>query len=144
MLKNVTWSEYIICMLVLLFVFYLFVILRYYRTELKRFLSGKGRDNPATDYEPDNLEDYTDDGSFEALEILVSDLRYAVLERAGKGAGKQLLLSQLKERLSHFEDMRNPAYRIAINNYIIQHAKDICGVVFSEEELEAEWGILPR
>lgn len=143
MLKNITWSEYIICMLVLLFVFYLFVILRYYRAELKQFLSGKDKQPTETDYEPEIKDDYPDD-SFEALEMLVNDLRHAVLERAGIGVDKQTLLSQLKERLKDFDGMRRPAYRIAINNYIIGHAKEICGVVFSEEELEAEWGILPR
>lgn len=143
MLKNITWSEYMICMLVLLFVFYLFVILRYYRAELKQFLSSKGKEPSEIGYEPEAADDYPDD-SFEALEMLVNDLRHAVLERAGIGVDKQMLLSQLKDRLKDFDGMRRQAYRIAINNYIIQHAKEICGVVFSEEELEAEWGILPR
>jgi hypothetical protein len=144
MLNNITWSEYIIAMLVLLFVFYLFVILRYYRAELKQFLSGKGKLHPETGYDPGIQEDYSEDSSFEKLELLVNELRDAILKKAGTGADRHMLLTQLKKRLSTYQGMQKPAYRIAINNYIIQHAKEICGVVFSEEELEAEWGIPPR
>jgi hypothetical protein len=144
MLNNITWSEYIIAMLVLLFVFYLFVTLRYYRAELKQFLSGKGKHHPETGFDRGIQEDYPDDSSYEKLELLVNELRDAVLEKAGMGADRHMLLTQLKKRLSTYQGMQKPAYRIAINNYIIQHAKEICGVVFSEEELEAEWGIPPR
>jgi hypothetical protein len=144
MLSKISWSEYITGMLVLLFVYYLFVILKYYRTELKDFASGKLRKKRHQRVEEPVSDFYEEEGTFEALEMIVNDLRYSILERIGKGADRQELLSQMKARLSDYEGMRKPAFRVAINNYIIQHAQEICGVVFSEEELEAEWGILPR
>lgn len=144
MLSKISWSQYIIGVMILLFVFYTFVILKYYRSELKDFISGKLKRNVVPADEEQNLESEENEASFEALEMVVNDLRYSVLEKAGMGADRQSLLTTLKKRLAIYEGMQKAAYRVAVNNYIIQHAKEICGVVFSEEELEAEWGILPR
>jgi hypothetical protein len=144
MLNDVTWSEYIIGVLVLLFVFYLFVILKFYRKELKDFLSGKLKRPAEPGNEEQSVEAFEDDGSFEVLEQVVNELRQDILEKAGTTADREVLLSQMKTRLMRYDGMYRPAYRVAVNDYIMQHAEEICGVVFSEEELEAEWGILPR
>lgn len=132
MLSNVSWSEYLIGIGLLLAAYYLFVILKYYKHELKEIISGKSTKRK----EPENFpERFMQESSFDELETVVNDLRYDILEKAGRGADKQILLSQIKARLANYENLQQPAYRVAINNYIMQHAKEICGVVFSEEEL---------
>ena len=144
MLSKVSWSQYLICIGIVLFVYYVFVILVYYRKELSGTLSSKFKKSNQLAEEGLAGEAYPEDQSFDELEMVVNDLRYAILDPAGKNANKQEVLVQLKNRLADYEGMGRPAFRVSINNYIIQHAKEICGVVFSEEELEAEWGILPR
>lgn len=141
MLSNVSWSEYLIGVGLLLAAYYLFVILKYYRQELKVIVSGKFK-KPK---EPENFpEGFMQESSFDELEMVVNDLRYAILEKAGRGADKQILFDQLKVRLANYKGLHKPAYSIAINNFIMQHAREICGVVFSEEELNDGWrSLLP-
>jgi hypothetical protein len=140
MLSNVSWSEYLIGTGLLLAAYYLFVILKYYRQELKEIVSGKFTKRKQPEYFP---EDFMQENSFDELEMVVNDLRYTILEKAGTGADKQILLDQLKIRLANYKGLDTPAYRAAINNYIMQHAKEICGAVFSEEELNEGWSSLP-
>lgn len=85
-----------------------------------------------------------DSPSFDGLEQVLQDIRYGVLEKAGKNADKSELLTALKERLASYDGLRQPAFRIAISRYLEKYAKEICGVGFSVEELEAVWRSLLR
>jgi len=58
--------------------------------------------------------------------------------------GKDDLLYLLQQRLANYAGLQKPAYRVAINNYIMTNAKEICGVVFNEYELNSAWDRLPR
>ena len=94
----------------------------------------------------DDLSDQAPEAehTFEELEGIVTDIRHSILEVAGKKVSKEELLNQLKLRLAFYGGLRLPAFRIALNNFIIQYAESICGVVFSEDELNAAWETLPR
>ena len=133
MLSNVSWGQYLAGAAILLLVYYLFYILKYHGKDLKNKFSGKGRLNKSVT--PKGSEE----NSIEELEMVVNDLRYAVFDKAGPGADKEQLLHRLQVRLSDYEGLKKPAYRVAINNSCIKQAKEICGVAISEEELNAAW-----
>ncbi len=104
-------------------------------------------------FNPDNEEDEADAGqgnashnihSFDELERLVTEIRHSILDKAGKNISKEALLAQLSERLNNYGGLRQPAYRVALTNFIIEQSENICGVSFSEEELEEAWEKLPR
>lgn len=141
MLSNVSWSEYLVGVGLLVAAYYVFVIFKYYRQELKEIGSGKFAKRKEPECFP---EGFMQESSFDELEMVVNELRYTILEKAGTGADKQILFDQLKVRLANYKGLHKPAYRAAINNFIRQHAKEICGVVFSEEELNDGWrSLLP-
>jgi hypothetical protein len=142
MLSNVSWGEFIEVVVILLVLYYLFIGVKYYREEIKSLLSGKLRKkDKAAVQQPGqaNGKSSTNDPAFDELEAVVNDLRYGVFERAGKSVSKKELLEQLQERLSKYSNLRIPGYKVAINNYIIIHAEEICGIVFSEHELNSAW-----
>lgn len=145
MFNNVSWGVYLGAMVILAAVYYLLIGPRFFRDELKGILNGKlfkrkveEENGPADD------PGAYDTSSMDELEAVVNDLRYAVLEKTGKPADKGELLDQLKNRLAGYEGLNKPAFRVAINNYIIQYAKDICGVTYSEHELNSAWVSLSR
>jgi len=146
MLSNVSWSEYLAAVVILLVLYYVIIGLKYYRKEITSLLSGKlpNKDNTSKNVLKSPEGRQQDAPSFDELEAVVNDLRYSILDKAGNPAIKAELLGQLKQRLASYAGLRRPAYRVAINNYIITHAKEICGVVFSESELEAAWEALLR
>jgi len=146
MLSRVSWSEYAGVVIILLVIYYAFVGIKYYRNEIMTLLSGKlPKKNGTSKKEADQKGDeFSDTSTFDELEMTVNDIRYAILDKAGKQTDKAELSFQLKQRLANYTGLRKPAYRVAINNYIITHAKEICGVVYNADELNAIWDSLPR
>ncbi len=144
MLQNITWSGYLGGVAVLLVCYYLFIGAKYYREEIGKLLKGKLPKRAGTEKETVSKGEQLPDASFDELEAVVNDLRYAVFEKAGKSVSKQELLASLQQRLATYTGLQKQAYRVAMNNFIISHAKDLCGVVFSESELNAAWDALLR
>ena len=146
MLSNVSWSEYVAVIVVLAIVYYLVIGIKYFREEIKALFNGKLKksSHPAKTNAENLINQKAVDASFEELQAVVNDLRYGILDRLGKQADKSQLITLLQDRLAKYEGLNRPAYRVAINNYIIQHAEEICGVAFSEDELNAAWDVLPR
>lgn len=143
MLSNVSWEQFLTGVSLLLLVYYAVIGYRYFRKDIHIFLSGKlHKRSEGVINDPESSVSHPD--SFEELEAIVADLRYAVIERAGKQISKENLLEQLNLRLTGYQGLQKPAFRLAINNAIIVHAKDICGVVLSEYELNSVWDTLPR
>jgi len=148
MFKTITWSNYATALALLIALWYGIILLAYYRKEIFNLISGKYK-IPTRKKKQQSKEDLEetadeDENTFEELEGIVTDIRHGILEEAGKGAGKEVLLTQLKERLANYGGLRQPAFRVAINNFIIQYAESICGVAFSEDELNEAWDTLPR
>lgn len=129
MLEAITWKQFIIGVASATFLWYVAVILIYYRKELIAFI----RRSPGNE-----------DASYDELEDLVLEIRHSILEEAGKDATKQELVELLKARMVSYSGLRVPVLRDALNNRIIKDAEEICGVSFSEQELEQAWIGLPR
>lgn len=146
MLEHITWGEYLTTVALTAGIYYSVVGIKYYRKELKGLLK---RDNNKIDDDHSKVADETPDqedgeGAFEELEELVSGIRFGILEKAGDGATKESLLEEISEKVASFSGLHNPAYRYALTNFIMQQGMVICGIVFSEEELEAVWESLSR
>ncbi|WEK17907.1 MAG: hypothetical protein P0Y49_13980 [Candidatus Pedobacter colombiensis] len=134
MLEAITWKTYLTVILLSVLIYYIMIGSIFYRTEIRNFL--KRHNQKDDDNDSEGAEHFS---SFDQLENVVKDIRHDILEKAGKTASKAELLGQLSERLANYDGLHQPAFRMALNNYIIQHGESICGVVFSEQELEAAW-----
>lgn len=149
MLSKVSWSVYAEVVVILLIIYYVVIGFKYHRTKIKDLLSGKLLKNEQAAKNNDRHEltdaqgNVPDDELYDELETIVNDIRYAILVKAGKAANKAELLLQLQHRLANYSGLRKPAYRIAVNNYIITHAKEICGIDYDAEELNRAWDELP-
>ncbi len=152
MLSNLTWKDYAELLITLTVIYYLIIGFIYYRKDLGRLasarLSAKNRASNAENKEPagevTEIANPYYTPTIDELEELLSDIKTNILERAGISAGKAALLTELKARLANYDGLRQPAYQDALNGYITQHAKELCGVTFSEDELKEEWKKLPR
>lgn len=144
MLNKFTWSDYLSAVAIAVLIYYMVIAALYYRTEIKDIISGKTRLRRKEISDDDTAPGEMEEADFDELEAVVAGLKRSTLEQAGADANKDQLLRQLKQQLANYDGLRRPAYRVAVNHYIIQHAKEICGVAFSEEELDAAWKTLPR
>lgn len=139
MLEQFTWMDFIMMILISVTIYYTFIVAVYYRNNVMRFFKGRGKAELAYGYDEDVVDTFS---GFDELEETVEDIRHKILEKAGKEASKTELLEQIRERLANYDGLRRPAYRIALTNFIIQNAESICGITFSEEELDEEWDSL--
>lgn len=120
----------------------LYFIIKFIRVHWLDFLERLNRKVEL--YESDLLADEQSEQDFlQTLEKLINDLRYNILVKAGKTATKAQLLEAIAEKVANYDGLHHPAFRYALNNYIIHHTQNICGVKIEEEELEALWVDLP-
>lgn len=141
---SITWTNYFLILSAVVAIYYAVILLIYYRAQLSKLLKGKQSD--LLEVVPDS-EDEDGTSGFEGLEQMVEKIRDSMIGMAGEGEGavsKEELIKMLHHHLANYEGLRRPAYRSAVTHYIIDHAKDICGVVFSEEELKVQLAALPR
>ncbi len=145
MLSKISWAEFLSITVILLSLYYTAILILFYRKEISNLLRLKQPQQKQEAIDDEDDQGREDEGSlgFEGLEPVVADIR-GIFEKAGKGASKQLLLQLLQQRLAGYAGLRLPAFRNAINQFIITNAKDFCGVGFSETELDREWKALPR
>lgn len=133
MLSKITWSEYWIAVVLCLIAYYLIVLLKYYGPQVKEFILKQGsKGSTASLYDDSEAE-------INELEDVVRDLRYAIFERAAMPPNKTVILKQLKQRLSGYQGLEKPAFRVALNNQIILQAKEVCGLIISAAELSSNW-----
>ncbi|WP_162903239.1 hypothetical protein [Taibaiella koreensis] len=148
MLQSISWKQYLEAVLILTAIWYLVVGFIYYRKEAKAFIKNgpklPGRKAAAAEeISPEDQFEEDPEAAFTELENIVTDIRHSILEVAGKSANKDKLLRQLQSRLAYYDGLHLPAFRLAINNFIIKNGEEICGLTFSEAELNTAWDELP-
>ncbi|WP_448635375.1 hypothetical protein [Pedobacter panaciterrae] len=152
MLEAITWKEYLVAVTLFVIGYYLIISLLFFRKEMSVTITEKLRPqaennkDAGKDIEEEQLEEkwlgeekLSEENLFDELEEIVTDIRHNILEKAGKEADKDMLLLQLKSRVANYNGLGQPAYRVALNNFIIHHAESICGIVYSKDELDNAW-----
>ena len=142
MLEEITWNSYFSTLTASIIAYYLIIIGLYYPKELRSLISGKSMQfNPTCQQEKErqlSRTDPTDPDRFEELELTVAELQ-GTLGRAGNMTDKNLLLEQLSQVLSSHPGLRDPAYRVAIGNYLSENIPKLPRQQISESELEKIW-----
>lgn len=129
MLEAITWNQYLSCLAAGVSIYYLVIGVYFNKQKIARLIMGK-RDQH--------------EGSLAELDDLVTEIRHSIFEEAGTETTREALLSQLAGRVVHYDGLRTPALRYALNNNLIAGAEEICGVTLSERELEEVWERLAR
>lgn len=154
----ISWGNYLTGVLIVTAGYYLFIGYKFYRSEITGFFSARatfGQARPNRSRSAESSESITTKGKsvnedfdqpetltpmqglYDDLEEVVEDLRTAILENAG--TNKPALLAVLASRLENYDGLRRPAFRVAVNHYIIRQSQETCGINFTESELDAAW-----
>ncbi|MBS1529518.1 MAG: hypothetical protein JSU01_04355 [Bacteroidetes bacterium] len=132
MLNNITWEQYLAALAIAVIMYYLVIGRRYLLPQIRQVLSGWQTGAPTAGKQ-------FGDAELNELEDVTRDLRYGIFERTAQPVDKDQVLQLLKGRLAGYKGLDRPAFRTAINNYIIYHGHDICGLLFTKEELNRIW-----
>lgn len=140
----ISWSNYVTGALIVTAGYYLFIGYRFYRDDIAAIFSGKAKLRlplkPKSEIRQQEVSEASMPfrGSFDELEEVVEDLRTTILGNAGN-IEKPVLLSLMAGRLENYAGLRRPAFRVAVNHYIIRQAEESCGITFTEKELNDAW-----
>jgi len=142
MLEALTWNHYFSTLAFGLTAYYLGIAILYYPQEIRSLISGKTmrlnfisqseKVKPQPQTESDELD------PFEELEITVAELK-GILGKAGKMTDQHQLYHQLGQILSNHPGLREPAFRVAIDNFLREHISKFTSCNFTEAELKAIW-----
>lgn len=156
MLTNISWTDYIIAVAILLTVYYFFVGIRYFFNDLKALLSGKSNlrfmvgisydtvsesiQSSEKNYSVESpaLETTTDD-DFAEVEHLIERLKSVIADSSGKKLIPQELKQYLHLVLQEYPNIKNSQFRTSINELVASECEKYGAVTLSEDEVEMLW-----
>lgn len=152
MLKNISWSDYIIAVAILLVIYYLFVGMKYFSGEIKDLLSGKRKfraavpndhaaynlDNEQSLQETSGFEKTTDD-EFSEVEHLIERLKAVIADASRRKLIPQEFKQYLSMVLKEYPSVRYSPLRSSINELIVSECQKYGAVTLNEDEVELLW-----
>jgi len=156
MLTNISWTDYIIAVAILLTTYYFFVGIRYFFDDLKALFSGKSNlrfmvgisydtvsesiQSSEKNYSVEStaLETTTDD-DFAEVEHLIERLKSVIADASGKKLIPQELKQYLHLVLQEYPNIKNSPFRTSINELVASECEKYGAVTMSEDEVELLW-----
>lgn len=155
MFTNISWLQYLMVAAPVICCYYLYVAVKYYRTDIQDLLGQKQRDfSPEwTETEagpiPETLSATTDgpgtdtsdqqQDQFDQIEKLVGDLKYRIAQAAGTNTLKGALAESLTAAIRQYPELKNTPYKTAINELIVYECAQQNLATLSETEVEGLW-----
>lgn len=142
MLEALTWNQFFSTLAFGLIAYYLVVAILYYPKELRNLVSGKSIElNLIHRQEKKKGLSRTEEVGiepFEELEVTVAELS-GILGRAGSMTEKHLLVEKISQILSNHPGLREPAYRVAIENFLSENIPKQTPFLIEPNELKVLW-----
>jgi hypothetical protein len=156
MLTNISWTDYIIAVVLLLTAYYFFVGMRYFSADLKNLVSGKSNlkfmggisyDTLTESIQPSEknyngerpaLETTTED-DFAEVEHLIERLKSVIADASGKKLTSQELKQILHLVFQEYPNIKNSPFRSSINELVASECEKYGAVTLSEDEVEHLW-----
>ena len=156
MLTNISWTDYIIAVAILLAAYYFFVLMRYFFDDIKNLVSGKSnlkfmvgisydtvRESIQTSEKNYNGEspafETTTDDDFAEVEHLIERLKSVIADASGKKLIPQELKQYLHLVLQEYPNIKNSPFRTSINELVASECEKYGAVTLSEEDVEQLW-----
>ena len=157
MLTNISWTDYIIAVAILLTTYYFFVGMRYFSADLKDLVTGKRelKFRAVIPVDTDEIEsiqtseknyngespafETTTDDDFAEVEHLIERLKSVIADASGKKLIPQELKQYLHLVLQEYPNIKNSPFRASINELVASECEKYSAVILSEDEVEQLW-----
>jgi len=150
MLNNISWASYVFAISIIVVIYYIFVILLFYRRELQNafFKSHKSQYHSELSIDGLSMQEKGFDKaeqSSEAAEQTVPlpdfllTLQNLVSTGASNNFPKEEILMSLKLKLQQYHSFKDSGHQVTINQYILTAFESICSIHLSEEDISALW-----
>jgi len=152
MLSKISWSQYLTTVLAILVLYYLYVFIRYYASDLQK---GPGqRKQPV----PDAVTPYTNtteaeepsyqstqttseiaDDSFEKIELLIEELKQYMEVESKSLLVNDNVAQDLKQIVGKYHSLKYTPYKSAINELILAECSKYGLATLDESDMEGLW-----
>ena len=157
MLTNISWTDYIIAVAILLTIYYFFVGMRYFSADLKDLVTGKRelKFRAVIPVDTDEIEsiqtseknyngespafETTTDDDFAEVEHLIERLKSVIADASGKKLIPQELKQYIHLVLQEYPNIKNSPFRTSINELVASECEKYGAVTLSEDEVEKLW-----
>ncbi len=129
MLANISWQEYISCLLIATITYYFFIWIVFYKARIS-FLPGlSGLRNFSVQHsdEPDEV--------MTSVQFVLDEIRPLFEARRTKNE----LLFALQQHLEKYTHCDAPGFRDTIELFITQQSESVCSIRLCDDDLRALW-----
>ena len=150
MINSISWAGYFYAIGIIVIIYYAFVLLLYYRSELVTiFQQFKDRTNGRSSNAEAALEQYAIDIMETAAEEwdhnkargLLLNIQSLAKESKQKHFAREELLLAFQQSLQQHTNLAGGILQNKINHFIIAASENYCSVHLSKEEVSALWSI---
>ena len=155
MFTNISWSNYILVVIILLGVWYLFISIKFYAHDLQNFMARIWKRTPPDDNDefsneerkvintaksPSEQDETSEtDTQFEEGEELKTKLKEAIADASFKNYNKQEFTYLLQKTLKAYPQIKGSLLQATINKLIISDSGKYGSLHLSTEDLEMLW-----
>lgn len=162
MFTNISWTNYLFLVIVLVIFYYIVIGLIFYLDELKSLLIGTRKfalsqsptkawennyyknttiDRPAQSeiFVGEDISSETSDNNFLEVEYLIDKLKDAIAEASGKKYIKQEYFMYLQLIMKNYSHFKKTPFQSMINELIITECAKHSSVTFDEDEVMTLW-----
>ena len=140
MFTEISWNSYLTIVIVLLAVYYVFIGLLYYSSNIVGLLSGKKFTQRDTLTSVVGMDTLTEKKNLFQTAHSLSDEIQAYLNEAGRNSlNKEDVVQSLKVMLAKYPVIKDLPFRDVIQNLIRREAETYCSIHLSEEEINELW-----
>lgn len=146
MLNNISWASYLYAITIVVFIYYAFVLIVYYRNDLQshfiKFKSGFNSPSVSRNHsvEQNGVEIIEHISKKEnentSLPELLLNIQSLIKSGAARNFPREELLLSLQLQLQNHPALRD---NIHINNFIIEACENYCSMHLSGDEVSALW-----
>lgn len=134
MINNISWGDYWFTLLILTLIYYVYVLLVYYRSNLVR------RIQPAFFSRRPEVSSSSDDDELLPVVQSLTDEMIAYLEQASKAdAVKPEIIFALQRIAKKYKEVKESPYQSSVNRLLQFECENKCAVHLSEEEIKQVW-----
>ncbi|MDT0641574.1 hypothetical protein RM553_01900 [Zunongwangia sp. F363] len=152
MFTQISWTDYLLAVSILLIIYYLFVGVQYFSGDLKDLLSGKRKlllkpsgfpqhgtlPNETLESIPVTTDKEAKD-EFAEVENLIEKVKAMIADALGKQLVKEEFRQYLRLVLKEFPSIKTSALRPSINELIVSECEKQGIAAFNEEEVDELW-----
>jgi len=136
MFTSVSWQQYIMFISIIALVYYIYILLRYYRNAVINLIKGP-KSTPVPSKEKNN--DTTITTGDTTLNELLEELKILFQLASQRKYPKEELMMALQLKLREYDQFKNTPFEIAVNNFIAEESENQCSIHLSEDDWRVLW-----